>query len=231
MTTTASPITFDGSHGPLHAVVSEPVSAAGAVLLIHENRGMTPHFLDLTTRFAEAGYSTMCIDLASAEGGSEALGSEDEVRAMLSRTPREHLLVDVRSALGELARRAAGQPLGVVGFCFGGTMTWTLLDAGEPRLAAAVAFYGTTPDPSDFAGSSAAVLGIYAGLDERVNESRARAENALVAAGLTHRIETIEGADHAFFNDTRASYHEAAAGTAWSLTVDWLEAHLRSAST
>lgn len=231
MTTTASPITFDGSHGPLHAVVSEHASAAGAVLLIHENRGLTPHFLDLTTRFADGGYPTMCIDLASAEGGSAALGSGDEVRAMLSRTPRERLVDDVRSALGELSRRAPGQRLGVVGFCFGGTMAWTLLDAGEPRLAAAVAFYGTTPDPSDFAGSSAAVLGIYAGLDERVNEARSRAEDALVTAGLTHRIETIEGADHAFFNDTGARYHEAAAEAAWRLTMGWLETHLRSSST
>ena len=231
MTSTAYRITFNGKHGPLHAVISQPAGSAGAVLLIHENRGLTPHFLELTTRFAGAGYTTMCVDLASAEGGTEALGSEDEVRAMLSRTPREHLVVDVRSALGELARRAPGEPLGVVGFCFGGTMTWTLLDAGEPRLAAAVAFYGTTPDPSDFAGSSAAVLGIYAELDERVNQSRDRADKALVKAGLPHRIETIEGADHAFFNDTGARYHEAAAGTAWRLTVDWLETHLRSPST
>ena len=91
---------------------------------------------------------------------------------MLSSTPRERLLDDVRAGLGELAGRSPGQRLGIVGFCFGGTMTWTLLDAGEPSLAAAIAFYGTTPDPSDFSGCSAAVLGIYAGLDEKVNASR-----------------------------------------------------------
>ena len=121
------------------------------------------------------------------------------------------LLDDIRSGLTELAGHAPGQRLGVVGFCFGGTMTWALLDAGEPRIAAAVAFYGTTPDPSNFAASSAAVLGIYAGLDERVNASRSCAEQALVEAGLTHRVVTFDGVDHAFFNDTGPRFDEAAA--------------------
>jgi carboxymethylenebutenolidase len=172
----------------------------------------------------------LCPDLVSAQGGTEALGGDEEVRAVLSRAPRDALLDDVRSALGELARLAPAEPLAVIGFCFGGTLTWALLDAGEPRLAAAVAFYGTAPDPADFRGSSAAVLGIYGGLDERVNESRSRAANALQAAGTIHRIETFEGADHAFFNDTGPRYQQAAAAAAWTLTCDWLEAHLGAPS-
>ena len=52
-------------------------------------------------------------------------------------------------------------------------MTWQLLAAGEPRLAAAVPFYGPFPDGLDFERSpNAAVLGIYAGLDDRVNAAR-----------------------------------------------------------
>jgi carboxymethylenebutenolidase len=224
-------VTFTGQDGPLHAVVAEPDGATpdgGAVLIIHENRGLTPHFVDLTRRFAAEGYPTMCVDLASAEGGTASLGSEDEVRAMLSRTPRDRLLADVRSALEELARRAPGRRLGVVGFCFGGTMTWTLLDAGAANLSAAVAFYGTTPDPSDFSRSTAAVLGIYAGLDDRVNASRERAERALAAARLPHRIVTFDGADHAFFNDTGPRYDEQAAAGAWELTLSWFGEHLRA---
>src|SRR5262245_12873010 len=192
MATTDERVTFEGRRGQLLATAAVAEPATGAVLLIHENRGLTPHFVELTSRLAAHGYTTLCVDLASAGGGTDALGSDEAVREHLANTPRAELLDDVRSGLTELARRAPGRRLAVVGFCFGGTMTWTLLDAGEPRLAAAVAFYGTTPDPSDFTGSSAAVLGIYAGLDERVNASRGRAEQALVHAGLMHRFVTFD---------------------------------------
>jgi carboxymethylenebutenolidase len=221
-------VTFEGTRGQLNAVLSEPAGdqpPIGGVLLIHENRGATPHFVDLTSRFAARGYTTLCPDLASAEGGTAALDA-DAVRDVLKRTPRSHVVDDIRSGLTELARRTGGRSLGIVGFCFGGSMTWALLDVGDDRIAAAIAFYGTTPDPSDFSNSSAAVLGIYAALDERVNESRDRAERALAAAGLTHRVVTYDSADHAFFNDTGPRYHAAAATSAWQLTLEWLGTHL-----
>ena len=91
-------------------------------------------------------------------------------------------------------------------------MVWQLLAAGEPRLAAAVPFYGPFPTDADLAGSpSAAVLAVYAGLDNRVNASRDAAEAALQKAGLTHEIVTFPGVDHAFFNDTGPRYDAAAA--------------------
>ena len=51
-------------------------------------------------------------------------------------------------------------------------MIWRLLAAGEPRLAAAAPFYGPFPEGGDLQGSTAAVLGVYAGLDDRVNATR-----------------------------------------------------------
>ena len=73
-------------------------------------------------------------------------------------------------------------------------MTWQLLAAGEPRLAAAVPFYGPAPDGADFSGSpNAAVLGIYAELDARVNASQETARGALEAAGLVHEIRVFPG--------------------------------------
>ena len=105
-----------------------------------------------------------------------------------------------------------GAKLAVIGFCFGGGMTWQLLAAGDPRIAAAVPFYGPLPDGADFSGSpSAAVLGIYAEQDSRVDASRDAAEAALEAAGLEHELRTFAGVDHAFFNDTGARDDPAAA--------------------
>ena len=57
------------------------------------------------------------------------------------------------AGLTELERRVPGAKLGIIGFCFGGGMVWTLLDAGEPRLAAAIPFYGPAPSAPDFAAT------------------------------------------------------------------------------
>jgi carboxymethylenebutenolidase len=201
------------------------------VLLLHENRGLTPHFVDLVGRFAAKGYAALCLDLASVGGGSAQLGSEDAVREMLHDTPHARLLEDVRSGLDELARRWPSIPLAVVGFCFGGALTWELLAAGEPRVAVAVAFYGRAPEHADFSGSRAAVLGIYGELDDNVNGTRPYAEAGLRDAGLVHSILTFDGAGHAFFNDTGARYHADAAAEAESAVDHWFADHLLTRTT
>lgn len=223
----ATHITFEGRRGLVHAVHAHPVQPKGAVLVIHENRGLTSHFVDLAGRFAALGYTTLCVDLASAEGGSAALGSEDAVREMLGRTARDRLLDDVRSGIDKLQSAAPKCKLAIVGFCFGGAITWELLAGGEPRLSAAAAFYGRCPVDPDFSGSKdVAVLGVYAGLDEGVNSTRAGAEAALRSAGVVHRTITLEGAEHAFFNDTGARFHSQAAAESWTVLSAWLAEHL-----
>jgi carboxymethylenebutenolidase len=108
-----------------------------------------------------------------------------------------------------------------IGFCFGGGMVWTLLASREPRLAAAAPFYGPFPENGDLSGSQAAVLGIYAALDSRVNASRAAARAALKSAGLRHQIVTFPGVDHAFFNPTSERHNPAAAAAAYRRVLDW----------
>jgi carboxymethylenebutenolidase len=196
------------------------------VLLIHENRGLTPHFIDLTGRLAAEGYATLCLDLLSSEGGTAALDDPAAAPTALAEASDEQLLADLRAGIDELATRVPDVPVGAVGFCFGGGMVWTLLDAGEQRIAAAVPFYGPIPENPDFSGARAAVLAIYAERDERVNAGRETAEAALQAAGLTYEIRTFEGADHAFFNDTGQRYNPEAAAEAYALLLDWFDRHL-----
>jgi carboxymethylenebutenolidase len=221
-------VTFPGPRGrTLRGAWAAADQPRGAVLVIHENRGLNDHIRSVAGRLAASGYSALAIDLLSAEGGTAALGGEAEAMAALSSAPQERFVADMRAGLSELERRAPGQKLGAIGFCFGGGMAWLLLASGEPRLAAAAPFYGPLPEGADFSGSpNAAVLGIYAEQDDRVNASRDAATAALERAGLTHEIVTYPGANHAFFNDTGPRYHQAAATQAYAKVLDWFGQHL-----
>ena len=221
-------ITFAGAESrTLQAAWAPAADPRGAVLVVHENRGLTDHIRSVAGRLAASGYSALAIDLLSAEGGTGSFADEGEVTAALNAVPDSRFIADLKAAVDELQRRASVDRVGAVGFCFGGGMVWTLLAAGEPRLGAAAPFYGPLPDGADFAGSpDAAVLGVYAEQDDRVNASRDAAAAALEKAGLTHEIVTFPGAGHAFFNDTGQRYNPTAAASAYEQLTGWFDTHL-----
>jgi carboxymethylenebutenolidase len=223
---TGEEITFAGPRGTLQGFFAPAAEPDGVILVIHENRGLTDHIRSVATRFAADGYAALAIDLLSEEGGTAALGDPGNVSSALAAASDERLVADMRAGLDELERRLPGATLAVTGFCFGGGMVWTLLDAGEPRLAAAIPFYGPTPSSPDFSGERAAVLGIYAELDARVNASRDTAAAALQAAGLVHEIKTYPGADHGFFNDTGGRHDPTQAAAAYADVLAWLRTHM-----
>jgi carboxymethylenebutenolidase len=220
------PVRFAGPAGELQGSWAEASDPQGALLVIHENRGLTPHFVDLVGRYAGASYSALCVDLLSAQGGTGSLQDPAAAPTALASTPPEQLVADLQAGIDELERRVSGAKVGAVGFCFGGGMTWNLLQTGEQRLAAAVPFYGPAPESPDFSKAKAAVYAVYGEQDERVNASRDRAEAALKAAGLTYEIQTFAGAGHAFFNDTGPRYNAEAAEQAWQDMLDWFNQHL-----
>ncbi|WP_188190158.1 dienelactone hydrolase family protein [Nonomuraea sp. SYSU D8015] len=221
-------ITFAGPGGStLQAAWAAPEGdAKGAVLVIHENRGLTDHIRSVAGRLAASGYSALALDLLSREGGTASFTDTAAATAKLGEIPPERFVADMKAAVGELARRAEGAKLGMMGFCFGGGMTWLLLSSAEPRLSAAVPFYGPLPENADMTGSKAAVLGVYAEQDDRVNATRDAAEAALEKAGLTHEIVTFPGVGHAFFNDTGQRYNAEAAAQAYERVLSWFDRHL-----
>jgi carboxymethylenebutenolidase len=213
---------------PLLAAWAPAEKPKGGLLVIHENRGLTPHIESVAARYAAVGYSSLALDLLSEEGGTQALmdaGGEMAVMTALNNASAERFNADMKAALSELERRVRGKRLAAIGYCFGGGMVWNLLASGEPRLSAAAPYYGFFPSGGDLRGSrSAAVLGVYAGLDTRINASMDDAQAALEAARMRYEIAIFQGADHAFFNDTNAArYHVAAAAEAYRRTVGWFD--------
>jgi carboxymethylenebutenolidase len=220
-------ITFAGPEGrTLMGAWAPAVQVRGGVLVIHENRGLTDHIRSVAGRLAGSGYSALAIDLLSEEGGTGKYSDSAQATAALGNVPDERFIADMKAGVSELEKRLPGKKLGAIGFCFGGGMVWRLLDADEARLAAAAPFYGPAPEAPDFSGARAAVLGIYAELDNNVNPSRDRAKAALESANLTHEIVTYPGVGHAFFNDTGMRYNAAAASQAYLKVLGWFGTHI-----
>jgi carboxymethylenebutenolidase len=200
--------------------------ARGGVLIIHENRGLNDSIRSVAGRLADSGYSSLAIDLLSEEGGTGSFADEFEAMAALGAAPPSRFVADMKAGVTELRRRLPGKKVAATGFCFGGGMTWLLLASKESRLAAAVPFYGPFPENGNLTGARAAVLGIYAELDSRVNATRPAARAALRRARLRHQIVTYPDVDHAFFNPTGSRYDREAAAAAYRRILAWFGSYV-----
>jgi len=227
---TGSDTTFQ-SDTPMSGYIARP-KAEGTypgVIVIHENRGLTDHIRDVARRLAKAGYVALAPDLASRGGGTATVGA-DKITGYFANAKPEELVKDLNSAVDFLGQQPGVKPnaYGVVGFCFGGAYTLRLA-AANPKMAAAVCYYGVTPEPaSQMSATNAAILGQYGGNDSRVNGTIPALEQAMQAAGKTYEKQIYEGANHAFNNDTGQNYNQEAAVAAWQRTLDWFGKYLKA---
>lgn len=196
------------------------------MLVCHENRGLTTHIEDVTRRVAKAGYVGMAVDLLSREGGT-AKHAYDDVPGVLGKAPPEQHVKDFLAGLAHARAQASakGDRVGMTGFCFGGGMTWRVA-AALPDLRAAVPFYGMPTDVAEVPKINAAVLGIYAEQDDRINQAVPAVEKAMADNKKMFKKIVYPGTQHAFHNDTRERYNEAAAQAAWSETLAWFAQYL-----
>lgn len=213
-------ITYPGEGTTMKGYLVRPQEAGkrGAVVVIHENRGLTPHIKDVTRRVAKAGYLALAPDALSPFGGTPA--NEDEARGLFGQLDAAKNLHNFLNAFDYLkARPESNGKMGCVGFCWGGALT-NQLAVNYADLKAAVPFYGMQPATIDVPKIKATVQAHYGEKDERVNAGIPQFEAALKGAGVKYEIYIYEGAQHAFHNDTSpARYNEAAAKLAWERTT------------
>jgi carboxymethylenebutenolidase len=201
-----------------------------AVLIIHENRGLTDHFGDVARRLAKQGYVGFAVDLLSPEGGTGKFSDPAQAAAAQAKIPPERHVETMNAAVGYLQGLPSVRRdrVGTMGFCFGGGMVWRLATANAD-LRAAVPFYGLNPPLDDVPKIKAAVLAIYGELDTRIGAGIPAIKEAMEKAHIVHEIVIYPGAQHAFFNDTGPNYNEAAAKAAWTRTLGWFEQYLKTA--
>ncbi len=214
-------VTWPGDNVTMKGYLARPEEdrKRGGVVVIHENRGLTPHIKDVTRRAAKAGYVALGVDALSVFGGTPA--NEDEGRTLIGKLDKAQNLNNYLKGLAYLRSRPdSNGKTGCVGFCWGGSMA-NQLAVNYPQLNAAVAFYGGQPDAADVPKIKARVQLHYASLDERINAGIPAYEAALKAAGINYQLFMYEGMQHAFHNDTSAArYNAEAAKLAWSRTLE-----------
>jgi carboxymethylenebutenolidase len=220
----ASPAGYGFGSGYL----ARPANVSGAlpaVLVIHENRGLNPHIEDVARRFALEGFSAFAPDALFPLGGYP--GDEDEARRRFAKLDQARTREDFLAAAAMHVRIEGGQQrLGVVGFCYGGSVA-NHLAAHLPNIAAAAPFYGNPPPLETVPDIEAEMLVVLAGNDERINGAWPAYEQALQAAGTRYQLFQPANTQHGFHNDTTPRYDEVAAKEAWRLTIDLFKRNLR----
>lgn len=214
-------ITYKGVNGEMKGFLAKPNNGKnlGTVLVIHENRGLNPHTIDVTKQVAAEGFLALGLDALSVTGGTPA--DEDKAREEIGKLDPAANLQNFILGLDYLRKRKDGNgKVGCVGFCWGGRMA-NLLAVNDPNLQAAVAYYGSQAEVADVPKIKASLMLHYAGLDERINAGIPAYEAALKQNNIDYQLFVYEGVNHAFNNNTSPTrYNEAAAKLAWSRTID-----------
>lgn len=217
-----------GGSGKMRGYMAQPAKADGklpAVLVIHENRGLNPYIEDVARRLALANFVAFAPDSLFPQGGYP--GDEDKGRAMFAAQDAKKRSEDLYNGGVFLkSRPEITGKMGVVGFCFGGSVS-NALAVRMPDLGAAVPYYGSQPAAADVAKIKAPLLIHYAGLDERINAGWPAYEAALKANKVRYTMHMYDGVNHGFHNDTTPRYDEAAAKLSWQRTLEFFNRHLR----
>jgi len=221
----------DGTKLVTWVVYPEKKQKSGVVIVIHEIFGLSDWVRGVADQLASDGFIALAPDLLSGMGpnggGTDSLG-EDVTKVIRTLTPEAVAArLDAVRAYG-LGLPAANGKVGSVGFCWGGSASFNYA-VTQPGLAAAVVFYGTSPnDPAAYVTIKAPVLGHYGGDDARVDETIPTAEDAMKKLGKSYTAKIYDGAGHGFLRQQtgRDGANLKASQKAWPATVAFFRKRL-----
>lgn len=227
-------VTIKHGERTVHAFVVFPEvkNKVPAIIVIHENRGLTDWVRSVADQVAEAGYIAIAPDLLSGmapQGGKTSdFADSDAAREAISNLPPEQVTADLNAVADYAARLpAANGKIAVAGFCWGGRQSFRFA-TNRANLSAAFVFYGNGPDNKDeVARIQCPVYGFYGGNDARVNATIPPTAELMKAAGKKFEPVTYEGAGHGFMRageePEAAAENKKAREEAWSRWKDLLK--------
>jgi carboxymethylenebutenolidase len=216
-------ITLTAADGhTLSAWTDGPETATRALVVVQEIFGVNGHMRNVCGAFAAEGYAVIAPALFDrAERGVELGYKPDDVargRDLRGKVPDAGVMLDVEAAAAALA----GKTLGIVGYCWGGTVAWW----GATRTTyfkAAVGWYG-----GGIAGTrtETAHCPVQLHFGEKDSGIPLTDVEAIRAAQPTAEIFVYEGAQHGFGCDERGSYSAKDAAQAQERTLAFFDKHL-----
>lgn len=211
-------------------VYPERATRAPVVVVVHEIFGLTPWIRSIADQLAADGFLAVAPDFLTTKNVPGAPLAPEPQAATAA--VRSLAMDDVHRQISAVARYAMALPAaapryGIVGFCWGGGVSFEHA-VRSPDLGASVVYYGPSPAPARLASVRAPVLGLYGSDDARVNATVPPADSAMKSLGKTFRPIFYEGAGHGFLRAQtgRDGSNLAAAQAAWPETISWFRTHL-----
>ncbi|MSR14796.1 MAG: dienelactone hydrolase family protein [Gammaproteobacteria bacterium] len=196
-------------------------NAKGGIVVIQEIFGVNSHIRAVVDSYAAAGYAAIAPQIFDRSEPNVELGYTNQVefdkglRIAFKELQMPNTLLDVQAAIK--AMTAHGK-VGVVGYCFGGLLTW--LSACELRnVAAASAYYGGGIATQATRLPRCPVMMHFGERDAHIPMSDVE---TIRKAQPTVQIFVYD-ADHGFNCDERASYDSASALTAKERTLAFFD--------
>jgi carboxymethylenebutenolidase len=208
----------------LDAYVAQPDGRPwGGLVVVQEIFGVNQHIRSVADRFAEEGFYAVAPALFDrVQRNLELTDAGEDMQKGMAAAQKINIddaVKDVDAAL-QYAAKETGKPAGIVGYCYGGTLAW--LSATRLAPAAAVGYYGG--HIARFAGEKPRVP-VMLHFGKHDNHIPQADVEKVQAAHPEVEIYWYD-AGHAFNNDTRASYNEAAATEAMARTLAFFNRHL-----
>ena len=227
---TSQMVSYPGKAGNVKAYLSCPKDGGerGAVIVIHENRGLVDHIKDVARRFAKDGFVALAPDLLSRSGGTDQFKTPDEAIQAIGKLTQDGVVEDLTSAVAYLKNQDfVNGKVGVVGYCWGGGQSLNFATACK-ELNAAVVYYGRNPNPLDKVQNiPCPLLGNYGEDDPNIVPGIEPLKEALTKFGKKFDVKVYPAAKHAFNNNTNPErYHPEAARDAWQRTVNFFKQNL-----
>ena len=232
-------ITLDTPDGPMDLFEARPDGdARGAVIVIQEAFGVNDYIEQVARNLAAEGYHAVAPHLFHrAGGGTVPYGDFSKVIEKYQSLDDDGILRDVDATLEYLRKEGwADRRIGIVGFCFGGRVTF--LVAARRHLGAAVGFYGGgivtarfpqfPPLIDEAATLKTPWLGFFGDLDQSIPvDDVEQLRSALDKAPVDHEIVRYANAGHGFHRFVTDDHVPDAADDAWGRTLGWFAMHLK----
>lgn len=199
------------------------VNAPRALVVLQEIFGVNDHMRRVSERLAGFGYRVLCPALFDrAEKGAE-LGygpaDKDKGIALRAKIPEAAVLADIEATAEALGQR----PIGVIGYCWGGSLAWWGATR-TTRFKAAIGWYGALIAKTRDATPNCPVQLHFGEADPGIPLSDVA---AIRAAHPEMPVFVYPGAEHGFGCEDRSSYSPRDAELAELRSLAFLAEHLR----